>query len=277
MNNYVAVDYQNPHATSGLKLTLELVLNTPEEEIERNVRFNSKKYPKWMQLKQPHGRHAVMIGGGGSINDHIDDIKELQKSGATIFGLNAASKWAHNHGIKPDHQVIIDAQEETSTLVDHEIDSHLFASRCNPKTTGNANNLTIFHMETGTVESFLPKDRVDQGGYVLVSGDATVGNCSLCVAYTQGYREFHVFGYDSSHREGKSHAYQQRMNNNMPTMEIEHGGKKYISSIAMSKQPESFLVHTKALEEAGCKFHVYGDGLLQAIYNENITNPDRRS
>lgn len=270
MRNYVDVDYQNPHATKGLKLALELISNTPEKEIEENVRFSSLSYPNWMQCKDAHNRSAVMIGGGGSINDFIEDIRELQDDGAAVFAMNAASHWARQHGIEPDCQVIIDAKEETSTLVDSEARNHFFASRCNQKTLDRATSLTLFHMEHGNIESLLPKQRVDQGGYVLVGGDTSVGTCALCVAFTQGFRDFHVFGYDSSHRDKQSHAYKQLMNNNMPTMEIERGGRKFISSIAMSKQPDSFMAYTKALKAEGCTFNVYGDGLLQTIYNETI-------
>lgn len=268
MDNYVDVDYQNPDATKGLKLAIKLISNTPEEELEYNIRSNSLKYTNWMQYQEPHDGVAVLIGGGPSAGEYTGLIKELQDAGAAVFALNAASKWAMDNLIPVDIQVIIDAKEETASLVDPQAHYHLFASRCNPSTLERADELTLFHMEQPGIEGLFPEERVKQGGYVMVGGDTTVGVCALCVAFTQGFRDFHVFGYDSSHREGKSHAYKQLMNNNMPTMEVEQGGRKYISSIAMSKQPSSFMAYTRVLKDAGCSFHVYGDGLLQAVYKE---------
>lgn len=270
MDKFVPVDYQNPHATSGLKLALQLILNTPSEEIEQNIRSNSREYGRWAQLQEPHEGVAVLIGGGPSVDDCVEQIKALQDAGAGVFAMNGASKWAMDNLIPVDIQVIIDAKEETSTLVDPNAHYHMFASRCNPKTLACADELTMFHMYQPNIEDLLPSERVTQGGYVMVGGDTSVGVCAMCVAFSQGFREFHVFGYDSSHRDMKSHAYKQLMNNNMPTMEVIQGGRTFISSIAMSKQPESFMAHIKELKDAGCTFNVYGDGLLQAVYNDTI-------
>lgn len=266
--NFIAVEYRNPDASSPMILEMELIPNTPDEIMDRNIRDSSRQYSNWLQYQEPHNRSAVLIGGGASSEDFIEKIKELQNSGATVFALNNASNWAREKGITIDHQVMIDAQEETSTLVDVEAKSHLFASRCNMMTLDKATNLTLFHLDDGRVERLLSKERIKRGGYVLIGGDTCVGTSALCVAFSQGYRDLHVFGYDSSHREGRAHAYKQVMNTNMPSREVTAYGRTFVSSIAMSLQPRAFMGFSEELKKAGCTFHVYGDGLLQTIYNE---------
>jgi len=272
IHEIIQTTYQNPHATAGLKLNVMVVSNTSEEDIERNIRNSSAKYHDWLYIKDQHDTPAILIGGGDSINDHIDDIRELQRKGAVVFAMNGSSQWARSHGIPVDYQVIVDAKEETSTLVDSEANEHIFASQCHEKTLEKAHDLTLFHFAVPNMESFFPPERVKQGGYVLLGGGSTVGFAALATAFSQGYRELHIFGYDSSHRAGKSHAYYQPLNRFMPTTEITWAGRKFEVSVAMKAQAQKFVKTAAMLKDSGCDLHVYGDGLLQTIYNTKATD-----
>jgi len=277
-NEVVQINYQNPHASQGLKLTMLVVPNTSKEEAENNIRSSAEKYTHWLQSKAAHDGVAVLIGGGASINDYIEDIQKLQREGAAIFTMNGSSQWAMSNGIVSDIQVIIDAKEETHNLVDSNAHYHLFASQCNEKTLEKASDLTLIHFATLDVEKLFPPERVKQGGYVLLGGGSTVGNASIAAAYSQGFRELHLFGYDSSYADGKSHGYMQPMNDSMPTTEITWAGKTYQTSIAMKSQAEKFPLLAKALTALGCEVHVYGDGLLQTIYRtkyEDLTEREK--
>ena len=274
----IQTEYQNPDATTGLKLNVMVVGNTPEEEIISNVRENSKNYKNWLEVKPEHDGVAVLIGGGDSINAHIKDIQKLQREGAATFTMNGSSKWAMDHGIISDVQVIVDAKEESHKLVDPNAHYHLFASQCSPRTLEQVDNLTLVHFGLDTIEKYLPENRVKQGGYVLLGAGSTVGNAALSIAFSQGYREFHIFGYDSSYSDGKSHGYQQPLNQFMPTTKIKWGGKEFLASVAMKGQAEKFPLNALALKNAGCDLHVYGEGLLQTIYNtkhEDLTEKEK--
>jgi len=128
------------------------------------------------------------------------------------------------------------------------------------------------------VEQYLPKERVQLGGYVLLGGGASVGNSAMCVAYAMGFRDLHCFGYDSSHRGEASHAYKQPMNALIPTVDVEWAGRTFTSSVAMKAQAEKFQMTAQALKQAGCQIEVYGDGLLQHMYTAapaNLTERDK--
>jgi len=271
MSNLVLpVRYQNPDASEGLTLPLEIIENTTIEDLESNTRHNSSEYERWLQLQVEHERKAVLIGGGASINDHVEDIRKLQREGAIVFAMNGASGWAREHLIGVDYQVILDAKQESSGLVDQFADEHLFSSQCHPDTTKAAENLTLWHLDRPDIEDLFPEERVKAGGYVIVGGDSSVGVCALCLVYTQGYRDIHIFGYDTSHQEGKSHGYKQRMNDTMPIVDVEWAGKYYKISMALKNQCSNFMTYTDALKEGGCDFHVYGEGLLQAVYRTDV-------
>jgi hypothetical protein len=269
-------DYQNPHASEGLRLSLIIVSNTDEEVLFKQIRENSQKYKNWLEAKPEHNGVAIIIGGGPSINDDIHKIRFRQRQGGVVFALNGSSKWCHDNGIKVDYQVIADAKEETSTLVDPEAKNHLFASQCHPKTLEQAHNLSLWHLDIGDIEDHLPRERVKAGGYPLLYGDTTIGMCSMSVVYALGFREMHLFGYDSSHRLGESHAYDQPINKSMPTTTVKWAGRTFVSSIAMKGQAERFLLFSKLFKSSGVTLHVHGDGLLQTMYNAKYTDLTER-
>lgn len=266
--NYQVVQkvYQNPHASQPLLIPILVLCNTSDEVLAENVRINAARDLQWLRAEKPHDRPAVMVGGGPSAAEYVEEIRALQKAGGDVFAMNGASKWLRSYGIVPDYQVLSDAKLETATLVDPEARAHLIASQVNPRTMEAVPNPIVWHLETGEVEKNFPQQRVARGGYALIGGGAATGNCAMCVAFARGYRKFHVFGYDSSHRDGNGHAYSQPMNDLIPTIDVEWAGKAYTCSVAMKAQAEKFQITSQALKQAGCSIEVYGDGLLQHMY-----------
>ena len=87
----VQMAYQNPHASAPLHIPVAVVCNTSDADLERNVRANSARDLDWIACSDPRGGVAVLVGGGASVEDHIDDIRALAENGAFIFAMNAAS------------------------------------------------------------------------------------------------------------------------------------------------------------------------------------------
>ena len=118
------------------------------------------------------------------------------------------------------------------------------------------------------IEDLFPPERVESGGYVLIGGGVSVGITTLVMAYAMGYRKIAIFGYDSSNEGVDTHAYEQPMNRTIPLCEVEWGKKTYTCSMPMKGQAEAFPRWARELEKAGCKIDLYGEGLLQAMWNE---------
>lgn len=269
----VQTEHQNPMTDKPLILPIVVLPNTPDDEIARNIRANSALPLEWLNSVEPHDGVAVMVGGGASIEDEIETIKSIN---GTVFAMNGASKWCQKHGIAVDYQCILDAKEETIELIDHDAKDHLFASQVNPKLMKSVENPIVWQCNTGDIERHFPQERLDRGGYALVSGGSAVGNSATTAVYALGFREFHIFGFDSCHKDGKSHAYDQPMNKHIPNVKVDWGGKTYTSSVAMKRHAEDFQITSQALKQLGCKFTVYGDGLLQSMYHTTAKNMSER-
>lgn len=70
----VQMRYQNPHATAPLYVPVLVVCNTSDEDLERNIRHNSALNRPWIAAAEPHDGVAVMVGGGASVAEHLDEI-----------------------------------------------------------------------------------------------------------------------------------------------------------------------------------------------------------
>lgn len=273
--NIVQVTYQHPDASMPLLVPVLVVPNTPEEVGNDNIIKNSALDLKWLKALKPHGGVAILCGGGPSIKNCTHEIEVLRNMGGTVFGLNGASKWLNSQKIDVDYQVILDAKQETSELVDPKAHDYLFASQCHPDTVNKATP-TLFHMNNLGIEDFFPEERVNRGGYVLIGGGVSVGITSMVLAYAMGFREFHLFGYDSSNDKNDTHAYPQTMNQFIPIIDVEWGDKTYSASMPMKIQAEAFPKFAMELQREGCVLNVYGEGLLQAMWKEHPTTEQQK-
>jgi hypothetical protein len=265
MTQVVQMEYRNPHASMPMYVPMAVICNTPDEELQRNITENSARDLEWLESREPHAVKAIMVGGGPSLVDHLEEIRALQAEGGIVFAMNAASAFLNARGFVVDYQVIADAKDETATLVDPLALKHLFASQAGPLTFEAAGRPIVWHLDIGNIEAYFPPERVARGGYALTGGGGAVGNAALCVAFALGHREFHIFGYDSSHRDDQSHAYDQPMNALIPCVMVPWGGKVFKSSVSMKHQAEKYMLTSQALKREGCELHLYGDGLLQTM------------
>lgn len=269
--NIVQVTYQHPDATIPLLVPVLVLPNTPEDVANKNISENSAKDLPWLMASKAHDGVAILCGGGASIKRSVGDITRLKNAGGKLFGLNGAAKWLVKEGFEVDYQAILDAKQESSTLIEPNVKEHLFASQCHPDTI-DAASPTLFHMNNIGMEELLPPEKVKQGGYVLIGGGVCVGITAMVLAYAMGYREIHLFGYDSCNEDGATHAYPQDMNLFIPTVDVEWGDKTYSASMPMKIQAEAFPRFAAELQRAGCTLELYGEGLLQAMYGEPPAN-----
>jgi hypothetical protein len=131
-------------------------------------------------------------------------------------------------------------------------------------------NPVLMHLSSEGSEDNLPPERREKTSYALVGGGFGVGNSACCAAYVMGYRTIHCFGFDCSHREGKSHSYSQPMNDDIPCVLTQWGDETFLSTVAMKAAAERFQIIANDLKELGCELHVHGEGLLPSMYRNPL-------
>jgi len=257
------IQHQNPEAKNLLTLPVHLLCNTDDETLYSNIRENTRTHPtNWLKQIPQHDGVALICGSGPSLADTIPKIRAMVAAGGKVFALNGAAKFLANRGVMPDYQCIIDARPQTADLVGPARE-YLFASQVHPACFAKCPHARLWHPQIENIDDHLP---CYEDEFTMIGGAASVGNTATCVAYALGYRIIHCFGYDSSHRDGQSHAFPQPMNVGDPCAWVEFAGKKYLTSLTMKLQAERFQETARALQTLGVKLTVHGTGLLPDMW-----------
>lgn len=243
-------------------MDIETTCNTSNEVLFNNVRVNSRKNIPWLKSLPEHDGHAVLVGGGPSLKDWVDEIRMRKDAGQTIFALNGAALYLKAQGIKADHCVVVDARESNIKFIGH-AEHHYLSSQCHPSLFDC--NATLWHQEypedMAEFESALPEEQPE---HTLIGGGTTVGLSAMALVYALGYRKLHLYGYDSSYQDGDRHAYSQHDPQNVDCV-FTVAGKSFNTSLAMARQAELFPEMKDTLLDLGCLITIRGDGLLPWI------------
>jgi hypothetical protein len=237
---------------------LEIVANTENDLVKRNVLSACKRNIPRLELSEPHDKHAVIVGGGPSINDTWAEIEWRKYNGQTIVAINGSAKWLNDRGIIPDFHVVIDARPENAEFI-ADSKEHYLASQCDPSVFDRANNITLFHLNTHGIQDYLPDSKAH-----LISSGSTVGLAAMAVMYCLGYRNLHLHGFDSSYEENH-HAYEQKQNDSDDVVNVSVNGENFKAAPWMVAQAQQFQELAIQLAEAGTVITVAGKGLLPHV------------
>lgn len=250
---------------------LKAVCNTEQEVIFANVRSACARDLVWFDAENPENdRHVAIIGGGPSVTDLLDEIKWRQSIGQDVWVLNKA--WAAlGNEISIDVQVLLDARMDTATFVTF-AGEHLIASQCDPAVfefAEHAGKTTLWHVNMPGMADLL-KDEKARVTY-LIGGGNTVGMNALALAVARGYRQIHLYGFDSSFRGDVHHAYPQALNDTDARSDVLYGDKHYVCAPWMVGQANEFMKMAPQYEARGCVITVHGSGLLPDIAAEMMS------
>jgi len=236
--------------------------NTDGAERAKNIRSAlARGLPVADRLWPAHARPLAIVGGGPSLKRCLADLVCRDWE---VWALNGAHDWLIGHGFTPDAMILLDARPENVAFVgspQREVE-YLIASQCDPSVFDalSGYDITLWHSGTDeTADNLLPP------GAVTVHGGSTVGLKAMMLAHVLGYRDLHLFGYDSSYESDQGHAYAQPQNDADPTIEIGFDGTMYRAAPWMAHQAAQFPEHVVTLARAGTSVTVYGTGLLPHV------------
>ena len=250
-------------------MQIELTCSMSNEKIFANIRENVSLCSDWLGEVPAHEGHAVIVGGGPSVADNLDKIKWRISLGQTVFALNGACRFLNRHGITPDYQVFLDGNPDLKDRIG-DAKEYLVGSQCDPSTTKAVPHAVLWHLMVPGILEHIPK-RVDT---LLIGGGTTVGLSTMCLVYGIGYRKLHLFGYDSSSRDGRDHAYEAPVSEEfvggqvIGPVPVKYGDKEFLSTLSMIRQAEIFPTVCNNLIDLGCIITVDGDGLIKAVMDD---------
>jgi len=244
-------------------MDIEVTCNTDDATLIANIQANSAGR-QWLKMAAPHAGHAVLVGSGPSLAECLDTLRWRKEQGQTVFALNNAANYLATQDIHADYQVIVDARENTASLIGP-AKRHLLSSQVHPSLFARLPDAQLFQPAMEGIEAILPAYQDD---YALIGGGTTVGLSAMCLAFAMGYRHLHLFGYDSCHMDDKSHVVAQAINNAEPWGTFEWRGKIYKGSITMIRQAELFQPIANNLMDMGCAITVDGRGLIPDIVRD---------
>lgn len=246
----------------GSSLELMIEGNTHLENIKDNVRYSIDEGIPVIDGAYPaHGKHAVIIGGGPSINSFVDEIKSRKTLGQDIIALNNSWKWLEKRLISADYHVMLDARPENSEFVPPSGSkiTRLYATQCDHRVINLSKNenTILWNSYIGEVA-----DAFNHRNMFWIGSGTTVGIRSIFLLYTLGYRHFHLYGYDSSYEDNEGHAYEQKLNHGEKVIDVVVHGRTFKAAPWMVTQSQDFLETMEHITGLGCEVTIHGDGLL---------------
>lgn len=241
--------------------------NMPSALALANVDINSARDLPWVVPAEAHDRVAVIVGGGPSLKNDLPIIRGHMFAGHEVVALNNAANFLNQHDIVPDVQFILDPRPENIRFVkDMPAKGYILASQCDPSLFDylNGKSITVLQPAIEGIYDHIPKTAT------VVSCGKTAGHAILNASFALGYREVHLYGYDSSDADdGNAHAYDQHETDpEKQRVEVMVAGKRFRSSYAMYVQAQMFESLALMLSDLGMIIHVHGDGLLPTIARE---------
>ncbi len=238
---------------------LAMIPNIPLEQLRKQAK-NSAEWGLPRLKSQPPNRgtaspfigKVAIIGGGPSINDPViqAEFSLLRAHGFAIWALNGSYDWLLDRGLVADAHVLLDARAENTK----------FLRRSRRETT---------YYLASICSGFVYQDLMEHNRKIVrydldVMGDCgtTVGTHAIAVAFTEGFREIHLYGYDSSYRGDAGHAYEQALNGEERIVDAHVADRVFKAAPWMVRQAQDFEGIAEAIIDAGGVIVVHGDGLL---------------
>ncbi len=93
-------------------------MNVTHDFAYANVRANVQRDLAWFSGFGDQDKACVIVGGGPSLSDSVQSIKDHRRRGAKIISVNNALRYLIKNGLTPDGHVMLDARKENLHMVE---------------------------------------------------------------------------------------------------------------------------------------------------------------
>ncbi len=232
------------------------------------------------------GGKCVIVGSGPSVLDHIEKIRDLKQDPMNwIFVVNKSYRLMLDHGIVPTAHCLMEIGPRQYDCLDdpHPDTMYYLASLCDRAAFDALKDrkVRVFHIHSERWDHVKALNegfgKIDDAGKctppMMLGGGFTTFLRTLSVAHVLGFRDYDLFGVDSSFPEGTtSHFF------GTP----DYGGdvcdchaavgpngelKQFWSKPYLIRQADEFRMHCENHHHL-FKMKVHGEGLLPSIHRK---------
>lgn len=260
---------------------LELPVNNDSESIIGNITANlGRGLPMLRGLAEVQSKPIAIVGGGPSLAKYLPILQAIRND-VHILAVNGSYGYLKDKGIIPDRFVLIDSREQNLPLVADpcEMTRHYLATQVHPSVVDalKGYNVTLFNLGTRAAHDAHKRLGIKD----ITALTAPVGMASVHAVYlaaTLGYRTVMLFGYDFSHAEGSSYAFDHPLDTG-EWIEVYIDGKTFRTTLALARTAEQFFRAINPLVQPPCELDVrlYSDGLLRAVLQHQLSVPAEQS
>lgn len=230
-------------------------------DVREHVRSAMKR--GWRSLRQAKTRPdaVAIVGGGPSLKHHLES---LRRHNGAIICVNHTVDYLMKNGIEPWGVVFGEIRSWKPAFLENDYEHiwYLPASQCHPDTLDMVQDrkVLMWHCIQQCGEERIIRGVDPQA--VMIGGGNSVYTRAINIAFVMGFRDFHLWGCDSSFDED-SHVYFNRTDE--PRIEVEAAGKRFQTTQRLAMQADHLRGYTKMFS-ALCGFKCHADGLFPHIH-----------
>lgn len=243
---------------------LTLPIGVPPDRRMNNAQSSwARGLPRFVDLPEcglgRFGR-AALVSGGPSALDQIDLIRKFEH----VIACGSAGDWLIDQGIVPTYCVIFDPADDHARFYKEQMRgvTYLVSSTCDPSVFDRLAGCDVWVWHPW---DDLPSELYDNEP--RVGGGSTVTLRAIALAHVMGFRELHMFGFDSCYVGGFEHGYPYRQDR-PGVFEVNYNGHIFTTTPQLYQQAQEFmtLYHDHQHEIA---IKVYGEGLVATMLRDS--------
>jgi hypothetical protein len=257
-------------------------VNVTDDAILANIRSAIRRGHPQIAPCAPKPDRVCVVGSGPSLNDTVDELRQLYFEGAKIVTMNGAYQWCLERNFRPSTQIVLDARASNARFLQPAVPQcrYLLASQCAPElwdAVEGREHVWIFHSHIGEATDTPIGAELDgyygKGYWCGVGGGVTVATRAIVLLRMLGYLRFDLFGVDCCWLDGQHHAFPQpenehdrRMSVQLALTDTETDARTFTCSPWQLKQLENFI-HLVKMTGDDFLLNVHGDGMLAHAFH----------